>query len=106
MFLSFFVVSSVEFLFWASLCLTHLSKMAEDLMLYSTKEFSFIALSDAYRSVSVSSSPKLQFAHTLINTAHISIMPFSHTCLNGVGLRACLFKTNLQKTFCFVCLTT
>uniref|UniRef100_A0A3Q1GIX5 Argininosuccinate lyase n=1 Tax=Acanthochromis polyacanthus TaxID=80966 RepID=A0A3Q1GIX5_9TELE len=40
----------VEFLFWASLCLTHLSKMAEDLMLYSTKEFSFIALSDAYRS--------------------------------------------------------
>lgn len=41
----------MEFLFWASLCLTHLSKMAEDLMLYSTKEFSFIALSDAYRSV-------------------------------------------------------
>uniref|UniRef100_A0A8C2ZQA0 Argininosuccinate lyase n=1 Tax=Cyclopterus lumpus TaxID=8103 RepID=A0A8C2ZQA0_CYCLU len=38
-----------EFLFWASLCLTHLSKMAEDLMLYSTKEFSFISLSDAYR---------------------------------------------------------
>ncbi|KAF3841016.1 hypothetical protein F7725_006878 [Dissostichus mawsoni] len=37
-----------EFLFWASLCLTHLSKMAEDLMLYSTKEFSFISLSDAY----------------------------------------------------------
>lgn len=40
-----------EFLFWASLCLTHLSKMAEDLILYSTKEFSFITLSDAYRSV-------------------------------------------------------
>uniref|UniRef100_A0A669DB90 Argininosuccinate lyase n=1 Tax=Oreochromis niloticus TaxID=8128 RepID=A0A669DB90_ORENI len=37
-----------EFLFWASLCLTHLSKMAEDLILYSTKEFSFIKLSDAY----------------------------------------------------------
>ncbi|XP_042354585.1 argininosuccinate lyase [Plectropomus leopardus] len=37
-----------EFLFWASLCVTHLSKMAEDLMLYSTKEFSFISLSDAY----------------------------------------------------------
>uniref|UniRef100_A0A8C7JTA7 Argininosuccinate lyase n=1 Tax=Oncorhynchus kisutch TaxID=8019 RepID=A0A8C7JTA7_ONCKI len=37
-----------EFLFWASLCLTHLSKMAEDLMLYSTKEFSFLTLSDAY----------------------------------------------------------
>ncbi|KAJ8342243.1 hypothetical protein SKAU_G00321710 [Synaphobranchus kaupii] len=38
----------VEFLFWASLCLTHLSRMAEDLLLYSTKEFSFITLSDAY----------------------------------------------------------
>ncbi|KAL0993731.1 hypothetical protein UPYG_G00112800 [Umbra pygmaea] len=38
----------VEFLFWASLCLTHLSKMSEDLMLYSTKEFSFLTLSDAY----------------------------------------------------------
>ncbi|KAG7484114.1 hypothetical protein MATL_G00045390 [Megalops atlanticus] len=38
----------VEFLFWASLCLTHLSKIAEDLILYSTKEFSFVTLSDAY----------------------------------------------------------
>ncbi|XP_064208911.1 argininosuccinate lyase [Anguilla rostrata] len=38
----------VEFLFWGSLCLTHLSKMAEDLLLYSTKEFSFVTLSDAY----------------------------------------------------------
>uniref|UniRef100_A0A4W6F4H9 Argininosuccinate lyase n=1 Tax=Lates calcarifer TaxID=8187 RepID=A0A4W6F4H9_LATCA len=42
------LLRQVEFLFWASLCLTHLSKMAEDLMLYSTKEFSFITLSDAY----------------------------------------------------------
>lgn len=37
-----------EFLFWGSMCLMHLSKMAEDLILYSTKEFSFISLSDAY----------------------------------------------------------
>ncbi|XP_029468159.1 argininosuccinate lyase [Rhinatrema bivittatum] len=37
-----------EFLFWASLCLTHLSKMSEDLIIYSTKEFSFVTLSDAY----------------------------------------------------------
>uniref|UniRef100_A0A3B3BPP4 Argininosuccinate lyase n=1 Tax=Oryzias melastigma TaxID=30732 RepID=A0A3B3BPP4_ORYME len=42
------LLRKVEFLFWASLCLTHLSKMAEDLMLYSTKEFSFLTLSDAY----------------------------------------------------------
>ncbi|XP_049599610.1 argininosuccinate lyase isoform X1 [Syngnathus scovelli] len=37
-----------EFLFWASLCATHLSKVAEDLLLYSTKEFSFVTLADAY----------------------------------------------------------
>ncbi|KAI1903463.1 hypothetical protein AGOR_G00027450 [Albula goreensis] len=37
-----------EFLFWSSLCLSHLSKMAEDLIIYSTKEFSFVTLSDAY----------------------------------------------------------
>ncbi|XP_069040337.1 argininosuccinate lyase isoform X1 [Lepisosteus oculatus] len=37
-----------EFLFWASLCATHLSKLAEDLIIYSTKEFSFVTLSDAY----------------------------------------------------------
>nr|XP_033778367.1 argininosuccinate lyase [Geotrypetes seraphini]XP_033778368.1 argininosuccinate lyase [Geotrypetes seraphini]XP_033778369.1 argininosuccinate lyase [Geotrypetes seraphini] len=37
-----------EFLFWASLCLIHLSKMSEDLIIYSTKEFSFVTLSDAY----------------------------------------------------------
>uniref|UniRef100_K7E159 Argininosuccinate lyase n=1 Tax=Monodelphis domestica TaxID=13616 RepID=K7E159_MONDO len=37
-----------EFLFWASLCMTHLSKMAEDLIIYGTKEFSFVQLSDAY----------------------------------------------------------
>lgn len=46
---AYFFFSSAEFLFWSSLCLTHLSKMAEDLLLYSTKEFSFITLSDAYR---------------------------------------------------------
>ncbi|XP_019401057.1 PREDICTED: argininosuccinate lyase [Crocodylus porosus] len=38
----------VEFLFFASLVMTHLSKMAEDLIIYSTKEFGFVTLSDAY----------------------------------------------------------
>uniref|UniRef100_A0A671NEB2 Argininosuccinate lyase-like n=1 Tax=Sinocyclocheilus anshuiensis TaxID=1608454 RepID=A0A671NEB2_9TELE len=37
-----------KFLFWGSMCLTHLSKMAEDLILYGTNEFSFIILTDAY----------------------------------------------------------
>ncbi|KAI0235610.1 Argininosuccinate lyase [Lamellibrachia satsuma] len=37
-----------EFLFWASLTSTHLSRWAEDLIIYCTKEFSFVSLSDAY----------------------------------------------------------
>lgn len=39
----------LEFLMWASLCMTHLSRMAEDLIIYSTAEFGFVSLSDAYR---------------------------------------------------------
>ena len=38
----------MEFLYWGSLTATHLSKMAEDLILYCTKEFNFVKLSDAY----------------------------------------------------------
>ncbi|XP_067864265.1 argininosuccinate lyase-like [Heptranchias perlo] len=37
-----------EILFWCSLCLIHLSKISEDLIIYNTKEFGFITLSDAY----------------------------------------------------------
>ena len=39
----------VEFMMWASLAMTHMSRMAEDLIVYSTAEFGFITLSDAYR---------------------------------------------------------
>lgn len=46
---AFLSLPPAEFLFWASLCMTHLSRMAEDLILYGTKEFSFVQLSDAYR---------------------------------------------------------
>ncbi|RDB20969.1 putative argininosuccinate lyase [Hypsizygus marmoreus] len=38
----------VEFLTWASLAMVHVSRMAEDLVVYSTAEFGFITLSDAY----------------------------------------------------------
>lgn len=41
----------VEFLMWASLAMTHISRMAEDLVIYSTAEFGFVTLSDAYRQV-------------------------------------------------------
>jgi len=37
-----------EFMMWASLVMTHISKLAEDLVVYSTAEFGFISLSDAY----------------------------------------------------------
>lgn len=38
----------VEYLFWASMTTSHLSRWAEDLIIYSTKEFGFVTLSDAY----------------------------------------------------------
>lgn len=37
-----------EFLFWASLATIHLSKFSEDLIMYSSNEFSFVNLADAY----------------------------------------------------------
>jgi argininosuccinate lyase len=39
----------VEWMQWASLCMVHMSRMAEDLIIYSTAEFGFVTLSDAYR---------------------------------------------------------
>ena len=39
---------AVEFLFWAALLGVHLSRLAEALILYSTAEFGFFELSDAY----------------------------------------------------------
>ncbi|KAF8231269.1 argininosuccinate lyase [Tricholoma matsutake] len=38
----------IEFLMWSSLAMTHISRMAEDLIIYSTAEFGFVTLSDAY----------------------------------------------------------
>ena len=35
-------------MFWSSLTSTHLSRWAEDLIIYSTSEFGFVQLSDAY----------------------------------------------------------
>ncbi|KAK2467002.1 hypothetical protein APHAL10511_001260 [Amanita phalloides] len=37
-----------EFLMWGSLAMVHISRMAEDFIIYSTAEFGFITLSDAY----------------------------------------------------------
>ncbi|HXF62707.1 MAG TPA: argininosuccinate lyase [Caldilineaceae bacterium] len=37
-----------EFLFWASLTMVHLSRLAEDLIIFSSREFGFVTLADAY----------------------------------------------------------
>ncbi|MCL4128674.1 UNVERIFIED_CONTAM: hypothetical protein GTU68_055164 [Idotea baltica] len=37
-----------EYLFWCSLTSVHLSRLAEDLILYSSAEFAFVRLSDAF----------------------------------------------------------
>ena len=39
---------AVEFLFWAALSGVHLSRMAEAVILYSTREYGFISLADEY----------------------------------------------------------
>ncbi len=39
---------AVEFLFWASLCGVHLSRLAEALILYSTIEYGFVTMADEY----------------------------------------------------------
>ncbi|KAF8334146.1 argininosuccinate lyase [Cantharellus anzutake] len=38
----------IEFMMWASLTMTHLSRLSEDLIIYTTAEFGFLTLSDAY----------------------------------------------------------
>jgi argininosuccinate lyase len=37
-----------EFLFWGTMTMVHLSRLAEDLIIYSSREFSFVKLADAY----------------------------------------------------------
>jgi argininosuccinate lyase len=48
----------IEFMMWASLTTTHLSRISEDFIIYSSAEFGFITLSDAYRSAIVVSPTK------------------------------------------------
>lgn len=38
-----------EFLFWSTLTMNHFSRWAEDLVIYSSAEFGYVSLSDAYR---------------------------------------------------------
>jgi argininosuccinate lyase len=38
----------IEFLFSSSMIMLHMSRFAEDLILYSSSEFGFVSLADAY----------------------------------------------------------
>jgi argininosuccinate lyase len=38
-----------DFLYWASMTMIHISRLAEDLIVYSSAEFGYISLADAYR---------------------------------------------------------
>lgn len=37
-----------EFLFWCTMTMVHVSRLAEDLIIYSSSEFGYVTLSDAY----------------------------------------------------------
>ena len=37
-----------EFLFWSSMTMLHMSRLAEDLIIYSSGEFSYVTIADAY----------------------------------------------------------
>lgn len=59
----------IEFMMWASLTMTHMSRISEDLIVYSTAEFGFVTLSDAYRYVSPSRPPSYLRRGTALDRA-------------------------------------
>ncbi|NXT70610.1 ARLY lyase, partial [Chaetops frenatus] len=63
----------VEFLSAATLLMIHLSKMAEDLIIYSTSEFGFLTLSDTYCCVFY--EPALGLCFALFLTPCLSCFP-------------------------------
>ena len=65
----------VEFLMWSSLAMTHISRMAEDLVVYSTAEFGFVTLSDAYRFARISYLSLIKTLNHTSPSTGSSIMP-------------------------------
>lgn len=58
-----------ETIFFAALHLTHLSRMAEDLIIYSSSAFKFVQCSDAYSTGAMLPSPFLCSAAVLFVTS-------------------------------------
>lgn len=42
-----------DFMYWCNMVMIHLSRICEDLIIYSSKEFGFVSLHDSYRLVVV-----------------------------------------------------
>lgn len=80
-----------EFLMWASLTMIHMSKMAEDLIIYSSAEFGFVQLSDAYSYVSARRS-QCACEHGMLTV-----------CLRtALGRRSCRKRKTLTRWSCCV----
>lgn len=76
---------SAEFLFWSSLTGIHLSRLAEDLIIFSTKEFNFIEISDSF-STGSSLMPQKKNADSLELIRGIAGSLFGHVLLNRYSL--------------------
>ncbi|KAI9032142.1 argininosuccinate lyase [Hyaloraphidium curvatum] len=64
-----------EFLFWASLTMVHISRFAEDLIIYSSGEFGFVTLADAYRCGAGRVIAHLALSDRLLCSTGSSLMP-------------------------------
>ncbi|XP_065182036.1 argininosuccinate lyase-like [Sycon ciliatum] len=68
-----------EFLMWSSLVMARLSKWAEDLLLFSSKEFNFVAIADQY-STGSSLMPQKKNADSLELIRGKAGRVFGHSC--------------------------
>ncbi|KAK9720580.1 Argininosuccinate lyase C-terminal [Popillia japonica] len=76
-----------EFLFWSSLTGIHLSRLAEDLIIFSTKEFNFIEISDSF-STGSSLMPQKKNADSLELIRGIAGSLFGHCSSLMMTLKA------------------
>lgn len=79
-----------EFLFWSSLVAVHLSRLAEDLILYSTHEFSFVSISDSFRYFHSASSAILlsYYSNSSLPSTSIQFFPFFFHSWNSLPFRS------------------
>jgi hypothetical protein len=71
-----------EFLFWGSLLSVHLSRWAEDLILYGSKEFNYIQL--AVKTTDLSQVTDKLY-HIMLYRVHLALAGFELTILVVIG---------------------